>query len=66
MDYAGFDDFWGPIAAGEGPLGAYVIGLDSDQRRNAMAAVKRAYEGGAPDGPRSFAASAWACRGRVP
>jgi ubiquinone/menaquinone biosynthesis C-methylase UbiE len=66
MDYARFDDFWAPIAGGEGPLGAYLSRLTSDERKIALDAVKRAYEGGAPDGPRSFAASAWACRARVP
>jgi hypothetical protein len=44
MDYQSFDDYWAPIAAGEGPLGKY-------------AAVRDAYEAGQPDGPRSFATS---------
>jgi SAM-dependent methyltransferase len=66
MDYAGFGDFWAPIAAGEGPLGAYVMRLAPDERNIATDAVRRAYQGGTPDGPRSFAASAWACRALVP
>jgi hypothetical protein len=28
--------------------------------------VRAAYESGAEDGPRSFVASAWLCRGRLP
>ena len=24
MDYQNFDDYWAPLAAGEGPLGKYV------------------------------------------
>ena len=37
-----------------------------DQRLAALArALRSAYEAGAPDGPRSFAAVAWACRGTV-
>ncbi|MBL8894018.1 MAG: methyltransferase domain-containing protein [Rhizobiales bacterium] len=66
MNYASFDDFWAPIAAGEGPLGKYIAGLDASLREKADAAVRNAYEAGAPDGPRSFVAVAWAVKGRVP
>lgn len=66
MDYESFDDFWDPIAAGEGPLGKYVAALDGAGRAKADKAVRAAYEAGQPDGPRSFAAVAWACRGVVP
>lgn len=66
MDYLSFDDFWQPIAAGEGPLGKYIGELDATQRAKIDAAVKAAYHAGQPDGPRSFAAVAWACRGIVP
>lgn len=66
MDYESFADYWEPIAAGEGPLGKYVAGLDPARRAKADEAVRAAYEAGQPDGPRSFAAVAWACRGVVP
>jgi hypothetical protein len=66
MEYEDFADFWDPIAAGEGPLGQFVAGLDPARRAWADEAVRAAYEAGQPDGPRSFAAVAWACRGRVP
>lgn len=66
MNYESFDDYWEPIAAGEGPLGKYVISLDEAARARASEAVRAAYEAGRPDGPRSFAAVAWACRGVVP
>ena len=65
MDYRSFDDFWAPIAAGEGPLGKYVAALDAAERARVDAAVRDAYEAGRPDGPRSFANVAWACRGIV-
>ncbi|MFS2180439.1 methyltransferase domain-containing protein [Rhizobium pisi] len=65
MDYLSFDDYWGPIAAGEGPLGKYIAGLEPGKRQSIDAAVRAAYEAGEPDGPRSFASVAWACRGRV-
>ena len=66
MDYADFDDYWAPIAAGEGPLGKYMTTLDAAERTRTEAAVRDAYQAGRPDGPRSFANVAWACRGVVP
>jgi SAM-dependent methyltransferase len=66
MAYQSFDDFWAPIAAGEGPLGKYVATLNAAERTRTGAAVRDAYEAGQPDGPRSFANVAWACRGLVP
>jgi ubiquinone/menaquinone biosynthesis C-methylase UbiE len=65
MDYESFDDYWAPIGAGEGPLGKYVATLDAAERARTDAAVRDAYEAGRPDGPRSFANVAWACRGIV-
>ncbi|PBB81898.1 SAM-dependent methyltransferase [Mesorhizobium sp. WSM3879] len=66
MDYQNFDDYWAPIAAGEGPLGKYMTTLDAAERTRTEAAVRDAYEAGRADGPRSFANVAWACRGIVP
>nr|WP_249734907.1 class I SAM-dependent methyltransferase [Bradyrhizobium sp. sGM-13] len=66
MDYLSFDDYWAPIAAGEGQLGRYVVTLDAAERARTDAAVRDANEAGRSDGPRSFANVAWACRGVVP
>ena len=66
MDYQSFDDYWAPIAAGEGPLGKYVATLNATERARTDAAVRDAFEAGRPDGARSFANVAWACRGIVP
>ncbi len=66
MDYQNFDDYWAPIAAGEGPLGKYIATFDPPERARTEAAVRDAYEAGRPDGARSFANVAWACRGLVP
>jgi ubiquinone/menaquinone biosynthesis C-methylase UbiE len=66
MTYVNFDDYWAPIAAGEGPLGKYVGGLDADELARVESAVRDAYEAGRPDGSRSFASVAWACRGVAP
>jgi ubiquinone/menaquinone biosynthesis C-methylase UbiE len=66
MDYADFEDFWAPIAAGEGPIGKFVTTLDGTERDRVTTAVRDAYQSGRADGPRSFANVAWACRGLVP
>ncbi|KUL97224.1 SAM-dependent methyltransferase [Bosea sp. WAO] len=66
MDYENFADYWEPISAGEGPIGKYVAGLDEPRQTKLREAVRAAYEAGKPDGPRSFASVAWACRGVVP
>jgi ubiquinone/menaquinone biosynthesis C-methylase UbiE len=66
MDYQNFDDYWAPIAAGEGPLGKFMVTLDATERMRTGAAVRDAYEAGRPDGPRSFGNIAWAVRGVVP
>jgi ubiquinone/menaquinone biosynthesis C-methylase UbiE len=65
MDYHSFDDYWAPIAAGEGPLGKFMTTLDAAERARIDPAMRDAYEAGHPDGPRSFANVAWACRGIV-
>jgi ubiquinone/menaquinone biosynthesis C-methylase UbiE len=66
MDYQNFGDYWAPIAAGEGPLGQYMTAMDAAEQARTEAAVRDAYEAGRPDGPRSFANVAWACRGIAP
>jgi hypothetical protein len=66
MDYASFDDYWGPLQGGQGPVGTYAAGLPPEQRQTIEAAVRRAYLAGAADGPRSMTATAWAVRSVVP
>ncbi|MEO6394769.1 MAG: methyltransferase domain-containing protein [Devosia sp.] len=66
MDYRNFDDFWAPIASGEGPIGRFVVELDTAEKARVSSAVRDAYQSGRADGPRSFANVAWACRGVVP
>ena len=41
-------------------------GLDAEELARVEAAVRDAYEAGRPDGARSFASVAWACRGVAP
>jgi SAM-dependent methyltransferase len=66
MDYADFADYWEPLNLGQGPVGSYVAGLPPARRGQIEAAVEAAFLSGAPDGPRSLTATAWAMRGVVP
>jgi SAM-dependent methyltransferase len=65
MDFTSFNDFWAPAEASEGPVAAYVGTLDRAARSKLKKMVKLAYCEGQNDGPRSFAATAWAVRGKV-
>jgi SAM-dependent methyltransferase len=66
MDFASFDDYWEPFTTGEGGVGPFVASLSDTARATLCEHVRRAYISNRPDGPRSFAATAWACRGTVP
>lgn len=66
MEFESFDDYWTPYLMGEGPAGAYVAGLDPPKRAELAHHVRRAYLANRPDGPRSCACVAWACRGTLP
>jgi hypothetical protein len=65
MEFASFDDYWSPYTAKDGPIAEYVTTLDEPVRAKLRDAVRLAYLDGDPDGPRSYAATAWAVRGRV-
>jgi SAM-dependent methyltransferase len=64
-DFASFDDLWSPWLAGQGVNGAFVVSLPPDERALLEDALRRAYLAGGADGPRSFAACAWAARARA-
>jgi SAM-dependent methyltransferase len=66
MEYENFADYWLPLLTGQGPVGTYAAGLAPDLRRKIETNVRAAFLSGAPDGPRSLTATAWAVRGRVP
>lgn len=63
MEYADFADYWSPFLGRDGPGADYVGMLDADERARLEAAVRAAYMDGEPDGPRSYAALAWAVKG---
>jgi len=66
MEFADFDDYWQPFLGGQGPVGAYFAKLEPELMARIRHAVQDAYCCGAPDGPRSLTATAWAVRGTVP
>jgi SAM-dependent methyltransferase len=66
MEYADFADYWEPLLGGQGPVGAYVESLAIERRGQIAQRVRSSYLSGAPDGPRSLTATAWAVRGVVP
>jgi len=65
MEFSSFADYWNPRLGGQGTVGAYVTSLDDEKCTLLENHVRRAYLAGATEGPRSFAATAWAVRGIV-
>ena len=63
MEFVSFADYWEPWLGGQGTVGAYVAGLDEATRARIERHLRLAYLAGGEDGPRSFAATAWAVRG---
>jgi ubiquinone/menaquinone biosynthesis C-methylase UbiE len=66
MEFASFEDYWAPYAGQDGPNAEYVATLSEAERTRLREAVRCAYVDGEPDGPRSYAAIAWAVKGIAP
>lgn len=66
MEYASFADYWAPCEGKDGPHAEYVATLSEVDRARLREALRLAYVDGEPDGPRSYAALAWAVKGRAP
>jgi ubiquinone/menaquinone biosynthesis C-methylase UbiE len=66
MDFASFADFWSPAEGKDGPIAEYVGTLGEERRSTLRDVVKLAYLDGEDDGPRSYAATAWVVKGKVP
>lgn len=66
MDFVSFDDYWAPYEGQDGPGPEYLATLDAGQKERLRDVVRAAYLDGEPDGPRSYAATAWAVKGTVP
>jgi ubiquinone/menaquinone biosynthesis C-methylase UbiE len=65
IEYSDFADYWRPIESGEGSLGKLVTSQSPDNLNRLKDAVRKVYLSGAPDGPRSFSATTWVCKGCV-
>jgi hypothetical protein len=66
MDYESFFDFWSSIDGRDGPYAGYLSTLADDIKQTLRRLLEAAYIDGEQDGPRSYAATAWAVRGQVP
>jgi ubiquinone/menaquinone biosynthesis C-methylase UbiE len=66
MEFASFSDYWTPYEGSEGPAAEYVASLTDGGRERLRDAVEAAYLDGDADGPRSYAALAWAVKGTAP
>lgn len=66
MEYPSFDDYWAPYLGKDGPGAEYVATLNEEEGATLRAAVRAAFLDGEADGPRSFAAIAWAVKGVAP
>lgn len=66
MEFASFDDYWAPYVGKDGPGAEYVATLGPAQLDRLRDLLRKAYVDGEPDGPRSYAAIAWAVAGIVP
>lgn len=60
LEFASFEEWWGPFTFGVGPPGAYLAGLGAGRRAELRAACARQF----PDGPFTMLVRAWAARGR--
>lgn len=66
MEFTSFEDYWAPYEGKDGPGAEYVAALSATERSRLREAVRSAYVDGEPDGPRSYAALAWAVKGVAP
>ena len=66
MEFASFDDYWTPYVGKDGPGAEYVAALSDAERSRLQDAIRLAYLDGGTDGPRSYAALAWAVKGIAP
>ena len=66
MEFNSFEDYWLPYVGRDGPGAEYVAALSDADKQRLREAVYASYVDGEPDGPRSYAALAWAVKGIAP
>jgi ubiquinone/menaquinone biosynthesis C-methylase UbiE len=65
MEFSSFEDYWMPYLGRQAGGAAYVATLSEERREKLKEALRSAYLDGEPDGPRSYAAIAWAVKGKA-
>ena len=65
LHFATFDDYWAPFLLGQGPAGAYVVGLPKDRQAELQRRLRRRLIGDGPDHPIELQARVWAVTGTV-
>jgi SAM-dependent methyltransferase len=63
--FRSFDDYWSPFLEKQGPAGAFVASLSTDQREELRRRLRRRLIGEGPDRRIVLEARAWAVRGTV-
>jgi ubiquinone/menaquinone biosynthesis C-methylase UbiE len=66
MEFAGFEDYWGPFTSGVTATSSVAGNLDAEMRRILEENLRRKLLGDGRDRPFSLPARAWAVRGSVP
>jgi hypothetical protein len=66
MEYEYFADYWRPFEGKDGPGAALMADLSTEDRALVQDKIRSAYLDGEVDGPRSYAATAWAVKGVAP
>lgn len=66
MEFSAFEDYWAPYEGKDGPGAEYLASLGPSDQARLKESVRLAYIDGEADGPRSYAALAWAVKGVVP
>lgn len=66
MDFSSFEDFWAPMEGEDGPYADYVRTLTREGKALFNDKLRLAYVDGEADGARSYAATAWVVKGKVP
>ena len=66
MEFKSFEDYWTPYLSPDGPAAAICRHARRGEAESFQNLVRASYLDGEPDGPRSYAAIAWAVAGVAP
>lgn len=66
LHFASFDDYWEPFRLGQGPAGAYVAKLSSEQQARLRNRLRQRLLSDEADRPIELNVRAWAAKGTIP